>query len=225
MSVISSPARAVRPAAVAVFVALIVGCLLGAAPAGAAEPPRAAQQYQRDLTREARAVFGLQAPVPVMAAQIHQESSWRPDARSPYAQGIAQFVPATAEWVAQRYPQLGDANVWDPRWSIRAMVQYNRFLHDRYAVPAATECDRWAFLLSAYNGGQGWLQRDRAQCRETQWRCVPCEADRWFSHVALTPDPRRADWAVQENRGYPQRILLTLQPRYRAWGRMVECPS
>lgn len=34
----------------------------------------AQEQYRRDLTRSARLVWGLDAPVATMAAQIHQES-------------------------------------------------------------------------------------------------------------------------------------------------------
>lgn len=34
----------------------------------------AQEQYRRDLTRSARLVWGLDAPVATVAAQIHQES-------------------------------------------------------------------------------------------------------------------------------------------------------
>ena len=189
----------------------------------AAEPPARAMQYQRDLTREARAVWGLNAPVAVMAAQVHQESAWRRDAESPYAQGLAQFTPDTAEWMAELYPVLDPVDVWHPQWALRALVRYDRLLWERYATPAATACDRWAFTLSSYNGGAGWVQRDRRQCRASQ-RCPACDPARWWGHVEDTPDPRRADWAVHENRGYPRRILLMLQPRYTRWGPGVACP-
>lgn len=211
----------------AIIGALLVLGLVGTA--SAAEPPRDAQEYRADLTREARAAWGLNAPVAVMASQIHQESSWRPRAESPYAQGLAQFVPSTAEWAAARWPQLGEAAPFDPQWAIRAMVRYDRWLFDRYGAPAASQCDQWAFALSAYNGGQGWTQRDRAQCREAAGgrspACGGCDPSRWWGHVADHPDPRRAHWAVEENRGYPRRILLTLQPRYRHWGPEVACSA
>ena len=222
--------RALRGAALGIAVAVwLVLCaaawvaLIGVmVPAHAAESPRTALEYRRDLTREARAVFGLSAPVPVFAAQIQQESAWRPRAESPYAQGLAQFVPSTADWISEVYPYLGPADVWNPQWSIRAMVRYDKHLLDRYAKPAASDCDAWAFTLSAYNGGQGWLLRDKRQCRNAT-RCPSCDPTRWFGHVADTPDPRRANWAVEENRGYPQRILLRHQPRYRHWGPTVAC--
>lgn len=77
---------------------LILLCLLsGCHPVFAASIPVEARQYQRELTRNARAVWGLNAPVSTFAAQIHQESQWNARARSPVgAQGLAQFMPTTA---------------------------------------------------------------------------------------------------------------------------------
>jgi hypothetical protein len=46
--------------------------------AKAADIPTAAHQHRGDLTRIARQTFGLDAPVPVFAAQLHQESGWNP---------------------------------------------------------------------------------------------------------------------------------------------------
>lgn len=81
---------------------LILLCLLsGCHPVFAVSIPVEARQYQRELTRNARAVWGLNAPVSTFAAQIHQESQWNARARSPVgAQGLAQFMPATASWIA-----------------------------------------------------------------------------------------------------------------------------
>ncbi len=44
--------------------------------------PAQANIYRARLTREARAAWGLEAPVALFAAQVHQESGWREDARS-----------------------------------------------------------------------------------------------------------------------------------------------
>ena len=158
------------------------------------------------LQREASATFGLDAPIARFAAQLHQESGWRADARSPYAQGLAQFTPATAEWIAVAYPALRPADPWDPLWSIRAQVTYMGHLW--LAVnEAATECDRWAFALAAYNGGLGWVVRDR---RLTA--VLGGDASRWWGHTEQNSN--RAAWAKKENRGYPRRILLRLEPAY-----------
>lgn len=190
------------------FVASACSSAAHAAPAGAQRVaiPEASARYRAALHREASQQFGLNAPVARFAAQIHQESGWRPDARSPFAEGLTQFTPATAEWIAGLFPRtLAPADTWDPAWSIRAMVTYNAWLLAR--VRGATECDRWAKTLSAYNGGLGWIARD-----ERLAQTKGADAARWFGHVEH--HTARAAWAAKENRGYPRRILLLLEPAY-----------
>ena len=70
--------------------------------------PRAAQQYRATLVRAAHATWGLDAPVAVFAAQVHTESWWRNDTVSHAgAQGLAQFMPATARWLPSVAPETG----------------------------------------------------------------------------------------------------------------------
>lgn len=102
----------------------------------AQEPPRVAMKYRADLVRSARLVWGLDAPVAVMAAQVHQESGWRPDARSAYAHGLAQFTPDTAEWIAGQDAALAGADTGNPVWALRALARYDKWLYDR--IPAAS---------------------------------------------------------------------------------------
>ena len=82
--------------------------------ADAAELPQGALKHRADLTRNARAVLGLDAPVATFASQVHQESRWRPDAVSSVgAQGIAQFMPGTDSvtlWVAAQRGEVIAAN-------------------------------------------------------------------------------------------------------------------
>ncbi|MCH8500168.1 MAG: transglycosylase SLT domain-containing protein [Marinobacter sp.] len=211
-----------RPLMALLFLVFALGCVVAVAPVEAGVIPPAAQQHQRELTRLARQEFGMSAPVALFAAQIHQESSWRTHARSPYAEGLAQFTPDTATWISEIYPDLGAAAPYSPGWAIRAMLRYNRHLLSRvkpwYArdVPA---CDRWAFALSAYNGGPGWLPRDRRLAE-----AAGADPDRWWGHVEY--HTARADWARRENRHYPHRILFELEPRYRTagWAGAAPCP-
>ncbi len=186
----------------------VLGSAHAATPVGVQVPVRA-DGYQKLLEREAVSRFGLAAPVALLAAQLHQESHWRTDARSPYAQGLAQFTPGTADWIPGVCPEIGAPNVWDARWSIRAQACYMRWLRDRIA--AATPCDQWAMALSAYNGGLGWLKRDRRLASATG-----ADSAIWFNNVEL--HTKRAAWAFKENREYPRRILLTLEPVYLAAG-------
>lgn len=202
-----------------IVLALAVGVLATPAHAAGVTVPESSALYRHALQREASATFGLDAPVARFAAQLHQESGWRPDARSPYAQGLAQFTPATAEWIAEAYPALRPADPWDPLWSIRAQVTYMGHLWQG-VTGAATECDRWAFALSAYNGGPGWVARDRRLAS-----AKGADASRWWSHTEL--HSKRAAWAFKENRGYPRRILLLLEPAYIAagWPGSAVCPN
>lgn len=180
-----------------------------------ADVPREAQHYQRDLTRNARYVWGIDAPVATFAAQIHQESRWRPNAQSQVgAEGLAQFMPATGEWIAGAY-KLGDAQPYNPSWAMRALITYDRHLWDR--VKAANACGRMAMTLSAYNGGLGWVYRDQQLAAKSG-----LDRTRWFNQVERV-NAGRSDANWRENRGYPRNILLRWQPIYTSWGGGVAC--
>ena len=77
------------------LVLLVMGVLL-LSKADAAELPQGALKHRADLTRNARAVWGLDAPVATFAGQVHQESRWRPEAVSPVA---AATSAAGMPWV------------------------------------------------------------------------------------------------------------------------------
>lgn len=139
---------------------MVLGALLSFSCDARAQVPRDAEKYRRDIVRNARLVWGLDAPIADFAAQIQQESAFREDARSYVgAEGLAQFMPSTAKWIAGAYPELGQAQPLSPAWALRAFVRYDKHLWDR--TVAATDCDRMAMTLSAYNGGQGYVTRDQ----------------------------------------------------------------
>lgn len=199
------------------LLALLVAVL--PAPTLAQEPPpipRVALKYRADLVRSARLAFGLDAPVAVMAAQVHQESGWRPDARSPYAHGLAQFTPATADWIGGLDPLLSGADTGNPVWALRALARYDRWLYDR--IPAASnaegECDRWWAVLRGYNGGLGhWRNEARLAAPARDRVSVDAQCGRASRHVSH----------CRENLAYPRLILLKHQPRYLRWGPGVAC--
>ncbi len=180
-----------------------------------AQVPMAAMPYQRTLIREARATWGLSAPIATFAGQIHQESLWRENVCSIFACGLTQFTKPTAEWISDLYAdELGTNDVLNPNWSIRAMVMYDKWIYDR--VPeAASDFDRWSFTLASYNGGLGWVRRDVRICEAT----AGCNPLVWAGNVALYSN--RADWAIRENRGYIL-ILTRNQYIYKTWGPTVE---
>lgn len=182
--------------------------------AHAASIPAVAEQHRRTLVRAAHAEWGLGAPVATFAAQVHQESAWRVNARSGVgAEGLAQFMPATADWMAEIYPRsLGPAQPYNPGWALRALVAFDRWLYERNQ--AATECDRWAFVLAGYNGGLGWVNRDRRLAS-----AKGADPLAWFDSVERHNAGRSAA-NFRENRHYPRAILLRWEPMYAAagWG-------
>ena len=192
----------------------LFGVMLACGLAQAAPIPPDALRWRATLIRESRAQWGLDAPVASFAAQIHQESRWRAGAVSPVgARGMAQFMPATARWIAGAYPQqLQGADSANPAWAIRALVVYDRHLYQR--INALAVCDRFAMALSAYNGGLGWVYRDQKRAS-----AAGLDARRWWGQVERVNAGRSAA-AWRENRGYPRMILRHYTPLYQAagWG-------
>ena len=176
-----------------------------------AQVPAQAARYRAELVRAAHSQWGLDAPVAALAAQVHQESGWRPDAVSHVgARGMAQFMPATATWWCA-LNGLGAAacQPHNPTWALRALVGYDKYLFDRTPVRYG-ERDRMWVALRSYNGGLGHWQKEAA---------VSGAAQPSRSQVdAACGKARRAAVHCKENLGYPHHILVVLQPRYAAWG-------
>lgn len=219
-------ARAKANAARAILAVFAVGMLLAllatCAPApayaqarsSAVHVPEVATVYRLKIERAAARNFGLEAPAARLAAQIHQESAWRPRAASAYAHGLAQFTPATAAWLPSVCAAVGQPDAWDPDWSLRAQACYMRWLYDRVAAfryaGAFSACSHWAFALRGYNGGLGWLNRERLATQR-----AGDDANDWRQ---VEQHRVRATWAHRENTHYPRRILLVLEPAYLAAG-------
>lgn len=184
------------------------GLVLAADPA---PPPTQAEKYRRDLVRSARLAWGLDAPVATMAAQIHQESGWNPQAVSHVgARGLSQFMPATAAWWCQR-ETITDCQPTNPVWALRALAGYDKYLYDRLPQ-AGNECNRWWAALRAYNGGEGhWAAEARLVSDPSNRAAVDAQC----GHA------RRSARHCAENLGYPDKIINRHQPRYLGWGRGV----
>jgi len=196
----------------------LIGATLGAV-AHAQTIPAQAQAYKLTLKREAQRVWGLDAPVATFAAQVHQESRWRSDARSPVgALGLTQFMPSTAVFIGRVDASLSsqDASIaLNPRWALRALVTYDFWLWER--VQAADYCSRMAFALSGYNGGLGWVYRDQHLASS-----MGLDKQVWWASVE-TVNAGRTSAAWTENKAYPRKILTQLTLLYvsAGWGRGV----
>jgi len=185
-------------------------------PAGSQAQSADAQRYRGSLKREAQRVWGIGAPVGTLAAQVQQESRWHPNARSPVgAEGLAQFMPSTARWMGNIDPELVGAASLNPTWSLRALVVYDHWLHQRIGL-AANNCERWAFTLSAYNGGLGWVFRRQQAARQAGKDAGLCLA------ATCTLNPGISPAAQRENEHYP-RAILDAEDAWWRWGPGV-CP-
>lgn len=204
-----------------VLVALLaVGTILSKAEAQ--QIPREANYYKRDLTRIIQSEWGMGGSAARAAAQIHQESGWRTEVGDGTvtswagAQGFAQFMPKTAEWIVEVYPDLGEAAPYSPRWAFRAMAKYDAWLFSR--AQGHTHCDKWWWTLRAYNGGEGHLRREAANSADALDRHEVAKA---------CGTARRSKTHCPENTGYPERILLRWEPLYlrNGWVGRQTCPS
>lgn len=177
--------------------------------------PRNAAKYRNDLIREIRYHWGLDQEPAIFFAQVHQESAWRSDVSSAYATGLTQFTPDTAAWIQGLYPAdltefcaSSSGCPLDARWAMRAMILYDLRLYG--AFPDAIGDHRYALMLSSYNGGYGWVLKERtASAKKGHDREI------WFGVVEHTC--LRAKWACEENRAYPKRILYRWRPIYKQW--------
>lgn len=163
--------------------------------------PARANDYRAYLHSEVTRQWGVtdehQSIVSVAAGTIHQESGWDPRAQSAYAKGLCQFTdPTWGDMVRldDGLSVIGD--VWNPSAAIRAMVSYHKRLWAAYPYE-----DRWPFVLSAYNGGAGNLNKDI----DLTAKRGKYNTQVWWDNVELNSD--RAPEFFKENRGYVSVIL------------------
>lgn len=173
--------------------------------------PREALAHRDNFIRVWRFHFALAESPTIGFAQVHQESRWKATAKSKYASGLAQFTPATAADYSLLLPAEVRAQCpsragcpTSPNWAIHALSLYDYNLHRRHAW-AATADDRWRLALAAYNGGAGWIIKERARANNST---------RWADIVEACM--RKAEFC-KENREYPVVILEKWRPLYRRW--------
>jgi len=126
--------------------------------------------------------------------------------------------------------RFGWHSPYDPVLQLRALVLKDQYNYARMSF-AATEPDRIAFALAAYNGGMGGVFSDRQLCMAT----TGCDPNRWYGNVEKTS--LKAATTVKGygqsffciNRQYPWRIMFQRSDKYRAYfrdnGVEAELPS
>jgi soluble lytic murein transglycosylase-like protein len=169
--------------------------------------PLRASKYKRDLIREVQAIWGITQDPSIFAAQIHAESRWKPHAQSAYASGLGQQTPNTVKWLNELDPQLSAmiGGAFNPQWSIRALVYYDKWLHRRIDVDEII--NRWAFALHGYNAGLGWTMRERRSS---------IYPEDYFCSVRDTC--LRSQSNCNQTRAYVEHILWDYWPMYQEAG-------
>lgn len=112
----------------------------------------------------------VQAGIPpsLFVRQMQEESSFNPNALSPVgAEGIAQFMPATAA-------ELG-IDPWNPAQALHAAAQVMAGYTQHYGS--------YALALAAYNCGSGCTNSALARCGSAWIRCVPAQTQAYIDRI------------------------------------------
>lgn len=176
---------------------------------------------------------GLRWPV-LMAAQVDQETCysnthpgcWNPKTElktaREYGFGLGQ-ITITAQFnnfLAARKLDVSLADWsyddrYNARFQLRTLVLMNKQNY-KLVGEQATDADRMAMTLAAYNGGLGGLYSDVRVCKGTK----DCDPTRWWGNVELTslknkiPAPGYGETFFTTNHCYPYRIIYVRRAKY-----------
>jgi soluble lytic murein transglycosylase-like protein len=167
-------------------------------------------QYRTTVVREARAVYGPDAPAPLFLAQARQESSCRADVTAwDNGRGLAQMMDGTTKQVSAMFPELGPAQPYNPRWAIRALLRYDGWIFRR--IKGGDDCQKWGAALKGYNAGPGYVMQAQAKSPDPLT---------WFGVTEYVPT-RQSATNFEYSRTYPRKILLQHQKHYADIGRVI----
>jgi hypothetical protein len=128
-------------------------------------------KYWPQVIREARYHIGMDAPARDFMGQIEVESrcvagitSWDG------SKGLGQFMPDTAKWLHEREKELqkiaATAQPYNPLWSIRAVILFDRWLYEN------VDCQDWHYAFRAYNGGLALMNKEIARAGTCEYKAV-----------------------------------------------------
>ena len=156
-----------------------------------------------------------ESDIAIIAEQINHESAWKENATRVETSGVVsyglfQVLDATLIEMQTRHKMLAGARpvqMLQARWGIRAGLLYDKdmwklcgFSRDGCSSCHGNDRNRWAFTLASYNGGFGWIQRDRKMTAEKGR-----DGNVWFRNVELFS--KRSKQFFEINRRYPREIL------------------
>lgn len=107
----------------------------------------------------------------LLAAIGQQETTLRHVISRDGPTGVMQVNPATAK-------RMGIKDPHDTEQNIMAAARYLHYLRDRYRHPLIAQEDQLAFMLAAYNAGEGRLQQIRRQAEQEGF-----DPNRWSGQV------------------------------------------
>lgn len=120
------------------------------------------------MAKESRYFIGHNAPAHYFMGQIEQESRcYEGITAFDGGMGLGQFMPATADWMQAREAALKEFGIdpqpYNPRWAIRALILYDRWLRNSSIIrqcEAVQDWVAWYFVFRAYNGGLSNLNKE-----------------------------------------------------------------
>ena len=132
------------------------------------------------------------------AALTEQESSWRIFAESPFAKGLRQFTPETADWLEMGMcSHLGSGDVFDPVWSLKCGIIYSEYLEKE---KFGDYCNTRKVAEMRYNGGY-WIVWELRTAQSTE---IDDAAD--HCGTELYNGRKRSFRSCTENYFYPIKI-------------------
>jgi membrane-bound lytic murein transglycosylase F len=151
----------------------------------------------------------------LIAAQMHQESRFDPDARSfAGARGLLQVLPRTAR-------EFGFSDLHEPETGIHAGIRYLSWIRERFAAGRDDQERTW-LSLAAYNVGYGHVRDAQRIARKRG-----LDPNRWFGHVEKAMLLKEKPEIYRNTRfGYargrePVAYVRAIRDRYRAYVRIA----
>ena len=173
------------------YVVAALALWLVAAPAAAVTIP---DDYDRSI-REAAETYLPGWDYRLYKAQLYQESKLDPDAKSSAgAQGIAQIMPGTFEWIAPK-AGVASASPYAAEAAIEVGAVYMARLRSQWSAPRPS-MDRFSLSAASYNAGLGHLLEAQRRCGgPNRYRdIIQCLPDVTGRHASETKQYLRRIW-------------------------------
>jgi len=149
-----------------------------------------------------------ESDVTIIAGQIEAESAWKEKATrleksGVTSYGLMQVLDVTFNEMKKKNPTLLDiepVQMLQARWGIRAGILYDKQMFKLCTFASNCPVNQWAFALASYNGGYGYILKDRKLTESMGY-----DKNLWFDNVEKFSN--RSPQFFKINRGYPIKIF------------------